>query len=151
MRRGLRRLATSLREQSDMTPYGSLVLISLFHSLLELHVGIIVACTPAMNQACRHLFPSYETVRSAISRYHDMRASSVVTSKKSKTNKDTLAGQIELYEGGSAESSHPTRKDLYETSMTVPARSLSSKVFQDSRTATETETSQIINGTRWYK
>lgn len=111
----------------------------------------MVACMPAMNQTCRHLFPLYDKIKSTLSRYYHIHLFSTATSKKSRTNKDTLAGVIELYEGGSAESSHPTRKDLYETSMIVPARSLSSRICKDSRTATETDTSQLINGTHWYK
>ncbi len=69
----------------------------------------------------------------------------------SKPHKDTLAGVIELYGSDGAASSHPTRKDLYETSMTVPARSLQSNVHQGNCANTEADTSHLINDTHWYK
>lgn len=130
--------------------HGSLGLISPFHSLLELQVGIMIACMPAMSQTCRRLVPTYDKIKSKLSRYYGAGIFSIARSKESKTHKDTVADVIELYDGGGAESSHPTNKNQYETSMSVPARSLGSKIGKHTHTATDSDTSQLIHGTRLY-
>ena len=120
------------------------------NSLLELQVGIIIACMPAMSQSMRRLSPLYDRLRSTLAHYYHISISSTARSKESKSKKDTLAGVIELYDGNGA-SDNPTSKDFYETSMTVPARTLRPKNNHESQADAETDTSHLMNGTRWYK
>ncbi|KAL8940799.1 MAG: hypothetical protein Q9216_002625 [Gyalolechia sp. 2 TL-2023] len=98
-------------------------------TLLELQVGTMIACMPAMSQTCRRLVPLYDEVRGTLTRYYHIRLFSAPTSKGSEAKKDTLVGVINLYESDTATSGQPTRKDLYElygTSRTVPAKTLQS-------------------------
>lgn len=85
-----------------------------------------------------------------MSRYYHNRVFSTAQSKPSEPKKDTLSGVIELYDSKGTSSGHPTRKDLYETSMTVPARSLQPNVYHHSPAETETDASHLINDTHWY-
>ncbi|KAL8823723.1 MAG: hypothetical protein Q9191_005607 [Dirinaria sp. TL-2023a] len=102
-----------------------------------------------MSLTCRHLGPTYGEIKSKLSRYYNTRLFSITRSKESKTHKDTLADVIELYDGGGAKSGHPTNKDQYEISSTVPARSPGSNIGKHSHTATETDTSQLIHVKIW--
>ena len=104
-----------------------------------------------MSHTCRRLFPSYETLKSTFSRYYHIRLFSTAQPKESKTNRDTLTGVLELYDSDGVPSGRPTRKDLYETSMAVPARSLTKTPDQHIQVDSETDTSRLVNGTHWYK
>ena len=104
-----------------------------------------------MSHTCRRLFPSYNTLKSKFSRYYRIRLFSTAQSKESKTNRDTLTGVIGLYDSDGVPSGHLTRKDLYETSMTVPARSLKTTPHQLIQANIDADTSRLVNGTHWYK
>lgn len=84
------------------------------NSLLELQVGTMIACMPAMSQICHRLVPLYDRVRSTVTRYFQDRLLSKTPSKGSDTKVNSLDGVVHLYEGDAATSGQPTRKDLYE-------------------------------------
>lgn len=102
----------------------------LFDSLLELQVGTMIACMPAMSQSCRRLVPVYDRLRGSLTRYYHIGLLSGRSSKESDLNKDTLVGAVNLYESDGATAGQPTRKDRYElygNSKTMQSKTLLSE------------------------
>ena len=119
-------------------------------SLLELQVGIMIACMPAINHLCHRLLPKFVEIRGKFSHYYRFRLFTTRQFKSSEMKNDTLAGVVELYESSGPTSGHPTQKDFHETTMTVPARSLDPQKYRGNHVRTDSDTSQLINETRWY-
>ena len=116
-------------------------------SLLEFQVGTMIACMPAVSHLCHRLLPKFIKIRCKFSQYYNFRSFST---RPAEPKKDTFSGVVELYESSGPASGHPTHKDFYETTMTVPARSLDPQKYRGNLVRTDSDTSQLINGTRWY-
>ena len=77
-----------------------------------------------MSQACRRIAPSYKKLRETLSRHLPSGLFQSTRSKGSSTKKDTVVRVIELYESDGKAATMPTNKDFYETSVTLPSRTL---------------------------
>ena len=136
---------------SCTSPYGHVSVRSYFcnegasnkfrKSLLELQIGILVACMPAMSHTCRYLLPSYETLKSTLLRSHYFGALSSTRLKRSKTNEESFTGMVDQHSRAPKRSDYPTHKGFHEIrdgpekgDLAVPGNSLHTYIHRGSVT-----------------